>query len=437
MPFKRHVAEHQAERCIDCGNPYCQTGCPVHNYIPLWLELAKNNRIIEAAELCHRTNSLPEICGRICPQDRLCEGACTLNTGFEAVTIGAIERYITDTAFALGWRPQIDVEPTGKKVAIVGSGPAGLSCADVLVRHGIEAVVYERQEEVGGLLTFGIPEFKLEKRVVLRRREVLEAMGVVFHTGCEVGVDISPDQLLAEHDALFFATGAYTPKVGGLPNEDHEDVNEALRYLIGNTRNLLYETAGEDYISMENREVLVLGGGDTAMDCVRTAVRQGAAQVTCIYRRSAEEMPGSQNEVAHAIDEGVHFQFNRAPVGIRVGNAGDLVGVEIAQTRVENGELTIDRESVELVHADSVLVAFGYWTSPPDWCSDLQIELNDWGGVVVGDGQALPFQTNNPKVFAGGDNVRGADLVVRAVDDGRRAATSIIQQLGCIPISGY
>ena len=304
-PFAKADVADQAHRCLACGNPYCSWKCPVHNHIPDWLKLVSEGNLLEAAELSHQTNSLPEVCGRVCPQDRLCEDACTLNEEFGAVTIGAVEKYITDTAFALGWRPDTSgVVWTDKKVAIIGAGPAGLGCADILARNGVKPVVFDRNPEIGGLLTFGIPEFKLEKDVMVRRREVFEAMGVEFQLNTEVGKDVQMDALLAEYDAVFLGMGTYTYMKGGFPGEDLDGVYDALPFLISNVNHCRgYEKDASEYISMEGKKVVVLGGGDTAMDCVRTAVRQGAISVKCLYRRDKNNMPGSQREVENAIEE--------------------------------------------------------------------------------------------------------------------------------------
>jgi len=281
--FQQEQAAAQAERCLDCGNPYCEWKCPVHNYIPNWLKLLSEGKLFEAAELSHQTNSLPEICGRICPQDRLCEGACTLNDGFGAVTIGSIEKYITDEATAQGWKPDMSqVEWSGKKVAIVGAGPAGLACADILVRNGVKAVVYDKYEQIGGLLTFGIPPFKLEKDVVQKRREILEEMGVEFVLNTTIGEDVPFQKLVDEYDATFLGMGTYTYMKGGFPGEDSEGVYEALPFLISNVNRLMgLEKKPEDFVDMKGKKVVVLGGGDTAMDCVRTSIRQGADNVIC------------------------------------------------------------------------------------------------------------------------------------------------------------
>ena len=295
-PFDTEQVAEQSHRCLECGNPYCEWKCPVHNYIPNWLKLLAEGNLFEAAELSHQTNTLPEVCGRVCPQDRLCEGACTLNDGFGAVTIGNAEKYITDTALAMGWRPDLsDVVPTGKRVAIIGAGPAGLGCADILTRNGVQAVVFDRYPEIGGLLTFGIHQFKLEKQVLQRRREIFENMGIEFRLNTEVGVDIEIDTLMAEFDAVFLGMGTYTAMRGQFPGEDLPGVHKALDYLIGNVNEKMgYTQAPESYINLSGKTVVVLGGGDTAMDCVRTAVRQQADRVYCVYRRDEINMPGSR-----------------------------------------------------------------------------------------------------------------------------------------------
>jgi len=278
-PFSENQVNSQADRCLDCGNPYCEWKCPVHNYIPQWLKLIRTGRILEAAELSHRTNSLPEVCGRVCPQDRLCEGSCTLDEEFGAVTIGNIEKYITDTAFKMGWKPDMSyVTWTDKKVAIIGAGPAGLGCADILVRNGVKPVVFDRHPEIGGLLTFGIPSFKLEKEVMQKRREIFTEMGVEFKLNVEVGVDITMDEILADYDAVFLGVGTYQSMRAGLENEDAPGVHDALPFLIGNTNRVMgYDEKNQACIDMANQKVVVLGGGDTAMDCVRTSIRQNAA----------------------------------------------------------------------------------------------------------------------------------------------------------------
>ncbi len=432
--YDRQAVAEQAGRCLDCGNPYCEWKCPVHNYIPGWLKLIEQGKLFEAAELSHQTNSLPEICGRICPQDRLCEGACTLNDGFGAVTIGSIEKYITETALAQGWRPSMEhVRPTGRRVAVVGAGPAGLGCADVLARNGVEAIVYDRYREIGGLLTFGIPPFKLEKQVVMRRRELLQEMGVRFELNTEIGADLSFSDLLKRHDAVFLGMGTYTHVEGNFPGEELTGVHQSLGYLIANVNRLMcYQDDARPYIDMKGKRVLVLGGGDTAMDCVRTAVRQGARSVSCVYRRDRDNMPGSMREVRNSEEEGVLFLWQHQPVEI-VGS-GAVSGVRLAGTRLGSpdtrGRLLPELVpgSERVVEADAVIIAFGFRPSPAPWFEEFSIVTDAMGRVAPAD--AMNGQTANPKVFAGGDMVRGADLVVTAVFDGRRAAQGMLSYLG-------
>ena len=438
-PYDQENAAEQSDRCLDCGNPYCEWKCPVHNYIPNWLKLAGEGRILEAAALCHETNSLPEVCGRICPQDRLCEQACTLTTGFGAVTIGAIERHIVDEAFKQGWRPDLSrVKPRPWSVGIVGAGPAGLACADVLSRNGVSTTVYDRYPEIGGLLTFGIPDFKLEMSVMQRRREVLEDAGIRFRLGCEIGSDIRPDELERMHDALFFGLGTYRPVEASLPGMENGGIVPALEYLIGQTCSLYgLELPAYPHIDLAGEDVLVLGGGDTAMDCVRTAVRQGAASVTCVYRRDQANMPGSPREVKHAMSEGVRFEFNTSPLAM-VHEGKRLAGLEVVRTRlVETAGGRARPEPIEgsetVLPASALIFAFGYQPSPPDWLEALGVETDEWGLVRLEDG--LPGQTSNPAVFAAGDMVRGSDLVVTAVADAREAALSMVEYLDSLQAS--
>ncbi|MDD5367172.1 MAG: FAD-dependent oxidoreductase [Gallionellaceae bacterium] len=426
-------AKEQADRCLACGNPYCEWKCPVHNYIPNWLKLVEEGRLFEAAELSHQTNSLPEVCGRVCPQDRLCEGACTLNQcDFGAVTIGAVERHISETAFAQGWRPDMSkVVATGKRVAIVGAGPAGLACADVLARNGVLPVVYDRYEEIGGLLTFGIPEFKMEKTVMSRRREIFQGMGVEFRLGVEIGKDIPFADLINQYDAVFLGMGTYTYMQAGIPGEDLPGVMPALPFLISNVRQCM-SLPQDEFVDMKGLNVVVLGGGDTAMDCNRTSIRQGAASVTCAYRRDEANMPGSKREVANAKEEGVQFLWNRQPVEI-VGN-GKVEGIKLVTTTLGEPDARGRRTPVvvegseEIVPCDRVLVAFGFRPSPQPWFADFGI-ATDPGGRVIAKGNAHTYQTANAKIFAGGDMVRGSDLVVTAVWEGREAAKGILDYL--------
>ena len=435
-PYDAPAAVTQAGRCLACGNPFCEWKCPVHNYIPNWLKLIEEGNLFEAAELSHKTNSLPEVCGRICPQDRLCEGACTLNDGLGAVTIGAIEKYITDEALKRGWKPDMsNVRATGRRVAIVGAGPAGLACADILIRNGVQPAVFDRHPRIGGLLTFGIPPFKLGKEVVEKRREIMEDMGVEFRLNCDVGTDVSFASLLGEYDAVFLGMGTYTPVKGGFPGEELPGVHEALPYLIANIRHELgLADSARPLISMAGKRVVVLGGGDTAMDCNRTALRQGAESVTCTYRRDEGNMPGSRRDYRNSREEGVEFLFNRQPIEIL--GSERVEGVKLVATALGAPDARGRRVPVpvpgseQIVPADEVVIAFGFLPSPPPWFAAHGIRLHDSGRVRVSAGAGNAFQTTHPRVFAGGDMVRGSDLVVTAVFEGREAAKGILSVLG-------
>jgi glutamate synthase (NADPH) small chain len=439
--YSPESAAEQAGRCLSCGNPFCEWKCPVHNYIPNWLALINAGKLFEAAELSHQTNSLPEVCGRICPQDRLCEGACTLNDGLGAVSIGSIEKYITDEALRQGWKPDLSqVVATGKRVAIVGAGPAGLGCADILARNGVKAVVFDRYSKIGGLLTFGIPPFKLEKDVVEKRREIMEGMGVEFRLNVDVGRDAFA-ALAEEYDAVFLGMGTYKYVKGGFGGEDLPGVYEALPYLVSNIhRELGLPISPPGFIDLRGKQVVVLGGGDTGMDCNRTAVRQGAASVSCTYRRDEDNMPGSRRDYKNSKEEGVTFLFNRQPVEI-VG-ADRVEGVKLVETRLgppgprgrRIPEVVPGTE--ETIAADAIIIAFGFQPNPPDWFESQRIALNANGCVRVSGSAPLRFQTTNPKVFAGGDMVRGSDLVVTAVFEGREAAASILRYLKVRNVNG-
>ncbi len=434
--YRPEEAAQQAGRCLDCGNPFCEWKCPVHNYIPNWLALVNDGKLFEAAELSHQTNSLPEMCGRICPQDRLCEGACTLNDGIGAVSIGSIAKYSTAEALKQVWKPDLSaVVSTGKRVAVVGAGPAGLACADVLARNGVAPVVFDRYPRIGGLLTFGIPPFKLEKEVVDKRHEIMEGMGVEFRLGVEVGADIAFEELLAQFDAVFLGMGTYRYVKGGFTGEDLPGVYEALPYLISNVnRELKLQSDPHGFIDLRGKQVVVLGGGDTGMDCNRTAVRQGATSVTCTYRRDEENMPGSRRDYKNSREEGVTFLFNRQPVEI-VGT-DRVEGVKLVETRLgapgPRGRRVPEAipGTEQTIAADAVIVAFGFLPSPADWFAREGIALHANGRVRVATGPRRRFQTGNPRVFAGGDMVRGSDLVVTAVFEGREAAQGILEYLG-------
>ena len=399
QPMSEARLQHQARRCLECGNPYCQWRCPLHNYIPNWLTLLAEGHLRAAVELCHQTNSLPEICGRVCPQDRLCEGACTLDDGFGAVTIGAIEKYITDQALLQGWQPDMStMRWTDKRVAVVGAGPAGLACADVLVRAGVRPVVFDRYPEIGR--------------------------------------DCSLAQLLDSFDAVFLGMGTYQAMTGNLLGEDLAGVHGALPFLIGTVSRHLDLDGLAPLIDTAGLRVVVLGGGDTAMDCCRTAIRQGAARVTCVYRRDLANMPGSKREVANAREEGVVFLFNRQPVAILSKTTEAAVaGVELVTTELGRPDASgrcrpmVVADSQTTLAADLVLLAFGFRPNPPPWLDAQGIRLTGQQRVLAGESGPFPLQTTNPRVFAGGDMVRGSDLVVTAIAQGRLAAQGLLAYL--------
>lgn len=442
--FDQTTVTEQGSRCVACGDhSFCEWTCPLHNRIPHFIKLAKEGRILEAVELSHRYSTLPEVCGRVCPQDRLCEGSCTLKRhGMGSVSVGNIERFITDTAFQQGWKPDLSyVKPTGKRVAIIGAGPAGLGCADILNRNGVKAVVYDRHPEIGGMLTFGIPAFKLDKSILQYRRQLFTELGIEFHLNTEVGKDISFDELLQTYDAVFVGVGAYTYMKAGLINEDAKGVYDALPFLIANTKKVmeLPELPQEPYVNTKGKRVVVLGGGDTAMDCVRTSVRHHAASVTCAYRRDEANMPGSKKEVKNAKEEGVDFMFNVSPLEIVLNDNNEVSGLKLIRTEMGPPDASGRRRPQEIpgsefiLPADVIIVAFGFTPHPMPWLAQHDIKLDKWGSIVAPRGEHQFCQTTNPKIFAGGDVVRGADLVVTAMSDGRRAALGILNYLELKP----
>ena len=423
--------KEQSSRCLDCGNPYCEWKCPLHNYIPDWLKLAQIGSIHEAADLCHETNSFPEICGRICPQEKLCEGACTLNTGYEAVTIGQIEKYITDKALSEGWKPKKLVESSSKKtVSIIGAGPAGLACAENLIRRGVKCIVYDRYSQIGGLLTYGIPEFKLEKNIVIKRREILEELGVEFVLNFEVD-EKRINEIEKNSDAIFLGLGTYESIKGNINGLSKDGVVEALPYLIKNTEYLMSEEDAEN-IDFRDKKVVVLGGGDTAMDCVRTAIRQQAKSVYCVYRRDKENMPGSVKEIKHAMEEGVEFLFNSQPLEI-IGN-GTVRQLKIGKTKLGKADGSGRRKPVliknyeKILDVDKLVIAFGYEADPQSFIAENNIKVSDRGLISL-DNENYKYQTSNPKFFAGGDMIIGSSLAVHAIAHGRDAAKEIIKFL--------
>ena len=429
--FQPARAAAQASRCSQCGVPFCQVHCPLHNNIPDWLKLTAEGRLEEAYEIASATNTFPEICGRICPQDRLCEGNCVIEKGYDSVTIGAVERYITDTAFDRGWvRPAAPRAENGLSVGIVGAGPAGLAAADQLRRLGYAVHVYDRYDRVGGLLVYGIPGFKLEKHIVQRRHDLLAAAGVRFHLGADVGPALPFGALRARHDALLIATGVYKARDIGGPGVGLPGIVPALDYLTASNRHGLGDSVPDftsGVLDAAGKNVVVIGGGDTAMDCVRTAVRQGAASVKCLYRRDRANMPGSMREVKNAEEEGVEFVWLSAPEAF----LGDESVAAVRAVRMRLGLPDASgRQAVEPVEdshftepADLVIKALGFDPEDlPAAFDEPALIVSRWGTLKI---DHRSFMTSLPGVFAAGDIVRGASLVVWAIRDGRDAAAQM------------
>lgn len=423
-------ASSQSDRCIQCGDPYCHNKCPLHNFIPQWLKAVADKDLELAFNLSNEPSPFPEIMGRICPHDRLCEGDCTLNDGYGAITIGPIETFINEEGFKAGLKPKFAEEKVGKRVAIVGSGPAGLSAATYLLRAGIDVEIFERADRPGGLLTYGIPGFKLDKNVLFRRVKWMEEAGLKIHYGVEIGKDKPFDELVSDFDAVFIGVGASQQKRPGIPNENATGCLMAMDLLV-NVQKRLFGDSYDKRIEVKEKRVVVIGGGDTAMDCVRTSLREGAKSVTCLYRRDARNMPGSKKEYYNAKEEGVEFVFNASPKQVLVNDEGHVVGIEMLKTALgeadESGRQRLKEiEGSEFrVDADIIIFALGFNPVPFEFLSANGIETNEWGGIVIDD----RFETTTKGVYAGGDCRRGADLVVTAVYDGREAAKSIIKQL--------
>ncbi|WP_323035057.1 NAD(P)-dependent oxidoreductase [Pararhodobacter sp.] len=437
--YREYAAEkaaEQASRCSQCGVPYCQTHCPLHNNIPDWLKLTAEGRLQEAYEMSQATNTFPEICGRICPQDRLCEGNCVIEqAGHGTVTIGAVEKYITDSAWEQGWvLPVTPMQERPESVGIIGAGPGGLAAADHLRRAGVQVTVYDRYDRAGGLLTYGIPGFKLEKPVVMRRIEQLEQSGVQFVLNCTVGEDISFDAIRGKHDAVLIATGVYKSRDLEAPGSDLPGIVKAIDYLTTSNRQGFGDDVPEydsGALNAEGKRVVVIGGGDTAMDCVRTAVRQGAVSVKLLYRRDRENMPGSQREVQNAEEEGVDFVWLTAPAGFTGDTAVDGVLVQKMRLGVPDAS---GRRAPELIEgadyvepAELVIKALGFepealptlWNTP-------ELAVTRWGTIRC---DHTTHMSSLPGVFAVGDIVRGASLVVWAIRDGRDAAEAMLDYL--------
>ena len=420
--FDKNKAEEQAERCIGCGDPYCHNKCPLHNIIPAWLKQIANNDFELAFNISNETSPFPEILGRICPQGSLCEGDCTLNDTHGAITIGAVETYISETGFENGLKPKFVNEKIGKKVAVVGSGPAGISAATFLLRAGVDVDMFERAPKAGGLLTYGIPGFKLDKHRVQRRIDFLIEAEMNLYTECEIGKDKSFKELEDSYDAVFIGIGATKGKKLGISGEDNDNVYLAMEFLTAiQKRNFKQEVS--DFIDVTDKNVVVIGGGDTAMDCVRTSIREGAKSVKCLYRRDEANMPGSKKEVINSKEEGVEFVFNVSPVSIESN------GVNLIQTEMSKPDAS-GRQSVKeiagseyLEEADVIILALGFEQELPAFISESGLELDKWNGIKVNEN----CQSSNSKIYAGGDSVRGADLAVTAAADGKKAAAAIVK----------
>ncbi|WP_058243588.1 NAD(P)-dependent oxidoreductase [Thalassovita autumnalis] len=435
--YAKAKAEEQASRCSQCGVPYCQSHCPLHNNIPDWLNMTATGRLEEAYQISQATNSFPEICGRICPQDRLCEGNCVIEqSGHGTVTIGSVEKYITDTAWENGWvKPIVPTAERDQSVGIIGAGPGGMAAADILRRQGVQVTIYDRYDRAGGLLTYGIPGFKLEKDVVMRRIEQLEKSGVEFVLNCNVGEDISFDAIRGKHDAVLIATGVYKTRDLSGPGSTATGIERAIDYLTVSNKLSFGDDVAEyndGTMNAAGKKVVVIGGGDTAMDCVRTAIRQGATSVKCLYRRDRANMPGSQREVQNAEEEGVEFVWLAAPKGFTEAD-GKVNGVMVQKMRLGAPDAS-GRQAPEVIEgadyveeADLVIKALGFEPEdlPKLWNTD-GLEVTRWGTIKA---EFTTGKTALDGVYAVGDIVRGASLVVWAIKDGRDSAEAILDYL--------
>jgi len=427
--FRPTKAREQSDRCIQCGDPYCHNGCPLHNFIPQWLKATAHKDLSFAFDLSNESSPFPEVMGRICPHDRLCEGSCTLNDGHGAITIGSIETFINEEGFKNGLKPKFATEKIGKKVAIVGGGPAGLSAATFLLREGADVEIFDKQNRAGGLLTYGIPGFKLNKSVIERRIELLKEAGAVFTQDCEVGKDVTFEELYEKYDAVFLGMGATQGRISGIEGEDADNVYLAMHFLTSIQKKLFGEPCKYS-IDVKEKRVVVIGGGDTAMDCVRSSLREKAKNVKCLYRRDATNMPGSRKEYINAKEEGVEFEFYVSPKALIKDGDGEVIGVTMIKTQLGEPDAS-GRQRVEevagseyTVDADIVIFALGFDSVNYPFLGANGIDTDKWIGIIVYEN----YETSKAGVYAGGDCHRGADLVVTAVRDGREAAKAIVEK---------
>ncbi len=423
-PLQKKDVPLQAGRCIQCGDPFCHDKCPLHNYIPFWLRSMKMADDEMAFKLSNETNPFPEITGRVCPQDKLCEGACTLNDGHGAINIGGIETYISEEGFKKGLKPTFAKQKTDKRVAIVGSGPAGISAATYLLRHGVNVDMFEKNSKAGGLLTFGIPNFKLEKRVVERRIKWLVEAGMRLHLNTCVGKDIEFDSLIGNYDALFLGIGAEKPRSSGLDNEGAKGVFSAIDFLTNIQKKIFNEEYDKSY-EVDGKNVLVIGGGDTAMDCLRTAIREGAKGVKCLYRRDKLSMGGSKKEFKNAQEEGAEFIYNIGLKQIILNSKNETIGAITQNTMVKNGKVEFLKQSDKKFDADVIIFALGFSPSTPSFLAQYAIQCDEKGRIIVDKN----FQTTQKGIYAGGDCHRGASLVVSSAADGKQAALNIVKEI--------
>ncbi len=429
--FDRDDAASQSERCIQCGDPFCLNKCPLHNYIPQWLKSIAEKDLEFAFKLSNEPSPFPEVMGRVCPHDKLCEGDCTLNDGHGAITIGSVETHITEAGFKAGYKPEFPGVTTNKRVAVIGSGPAGLSVATYLLRSGIAVTMYEKADRAGGLLTYGIPNFKLDKKIVERRVDLLLEAGLKLVLNCEVGEEKPFEEIANEHDAMFIGVGATKSKSASLAGENALNVYAAMEYLT-NIQKKNFKTAYDKKFDFKDLSVVVVGGGDTAMDCLRTAKREGAKSVTCLYRRDELNMPGSKKEYKNAMEEGVDFTFLASPKEIILDEDGTAIAVEIVRTTLGAKDASGRQRMEEVkgsearVNADIVIMSLGFDPVVPSFLHENGIETNAWGGIIIDE---ETYETTTSGIYAGGDCFRGADLVVTAALDGREAARNITNSL--------